>query len=64
MGEIFCSACQEEEEMDFKIVKDYIAKHPDAKLYKIIEATGVKPEVVLELLRKGKITPRPKKASA
>lgn len=52
----FCSNCSENDEDQFKIVREYIYDNPDCTVKETAEATEVPEEKILKFLRQGKLT--------
>ena len=40
-GRMICPICQEEEEKEFKLLKEYLYEHPRATMIEVSEATGI-----------------------
>lgn len=52
----FCSNCSENDEDQFKIVREYIYDNPNSTVKETAEATEVSEEKILKFLRQGKLT--------
>lgn len=50
-----CLKCRQDDEDDFKKVKEYLYEHPGANIVEIIEKTGVESKKVIEFLRQGRL---------
>lgn len=50
-----CPRCQQKDEENFKMVKEYIYDNPGATMIDITEDTGVPEEKVLRYLREGRL---------
>ncbi len=50
-----CNACVQEDEETYKLVKEYIEKHPRCTTIEVSEALDVPVEKILQFLREGKL---------
>lgn len=50
-----CSRCLDDEEADFKKVKEYLYDYPGATVIEVSEETGVSEKKILRYLREGRI---------
>lgn len=48
-----CGACLEEMEADLRIVRDYLDDHPGASLEEVARGTGLRPDRITNLIKKG-----------
>lgn len=56
----YCQNCLETIEKSYKTVRNYVYKHPDATVEIISEEVGIEQDLVLEMLREGKLEWKPK----
>lgn len=54
-GRVICPACKEEEEKEFKRVKDYLYDHPKASMAEVSQATDVAIATIKHYLREGRL---------
>jgi ribosomal protein L32 len=54
-----CPDCQREIEEDFEKVKNYLKEHPNAKIMKIIDDTGVSESRLNRFIRAGRLSIKP-----
>ncbi|SHI38513.1 TIGR03826 family flagellar region protein [Lutispora thermophila] len=50
-----CSKCLEQDEEDFRIVKDYLYDNPGSNVFEVSEATGVSVEKIMRFLREERL---------
>jgi len=50
-----CPACRDEEEKDFKKVKDYLWDNPHATIEKVHEETGVERDLIIKFIKEDRI---------
>lgn len=50
-----CSRCLDNDEEDFKVVREYVYDNPGANITEVSEETGVSEEKILKFLRQGKL---------
>lgn len=50
-----CNKCLEQEEEEFKLVKEYIYENPGSTAYEVSEATGVSVEKIMKFLREERL---------
>lgn len=50
-----CNKCLEQEEEEFKRVKEYIYENPGSTAYEVSEATGVSVEKIMKFLREERL---------
>lgn len=50
-----CPACLQAEEEEFKVVKEYLYKHPQTGIYDLAEATQVEEHKILRWLKAGRL---------
>jgi len=50
-----CNKCLEEEEEDFKKVKEYLNENPGSTAFEVSEATGVSVEKIMKFLREERL---------
>lgn len=55
-GAKLCARCLDNDEEDFKIVREYVYDNPGANIPEVAESTGVAEEKILKFLRQGKLT--------
>lgn len=55
VGSRVCPACLEAEEADFQRVKEFLRTTPKARIFEVVEATGVSEAQVLEFIRTGRL---------
>ncbi|NLK21798.1 MAG: MerR family transcriptional regulator [Epulopiscium sp.] len=55
VGRMICPSCKEEEEKEFKRVKDYLYDHPKANMIEVSEATEVPVTSIKHYLREGRL---------
>lgn len=51
-----CSACSEERDKAFLLIKDYIFDHPNAIITEISEETNVEEKIILHFLKEGRLS--------
>lgn len=51
----FCSRCRNDDDENFKKVREYVYDNPDANIPEVSEATEVDEEAILRFLRMGKL---------
>lgn len=54
-GRRICPACKDEEEKEFKKLKDYLYDHPKATMLEISEATEISVSTIQHYLREGRL---------
>ena len=54
-GRMICPICQEEEEKEFKLLKEYLYEHPRATMIEVSEATGISIQAIKHYLREGRL---------
>lgn len=55
VGSPICSYCREEEEDEFKKVKEYLYDYPGSTVFEVSEATGVETEKIMRFLREERL---------
>lgn len=55
VGRPICSYCIEEEEDEFKIVKDFLYDNPGSTVYEVSDATGVEVEKIMRFLKEERL---------
>ena len=50
-----CKKCRNEEENEFKKVKEYLWKHPNSSIDEVHEETKVKKETIIKFLKEGRL---------
>lgn len=55
IGRPICNRCIEEEEEEFKVVKEYIYKNPGATVFEVSDATGVSVDKIMRFLREERL---------
>lgn len=56
LGRKICNSCLEQIDRDFITVRDYIYEHERADIDEVTEETGVKKQVIIHLLKEGRLT--------
>jgi len=54
-GSKLCARCLDNDEEDFKVVREYVYDNPGANIPEVAENTGVAEEKILKFLRQGKL---------
>ncbi len=54
-GGKLCARCLDNDEEDFKVVREYVYDNPGANIPEVAENTGVAEEKILKFLRQGKL---------
>ncbi|MBA1334014.1 MAG: flagellar protein [Firmicutes bacterium] len=54
-GRPICGSCIEEDEQLYKIVREYIEKHPRSTTFEVAEALDISVDKILQFLREGKL---------
>ncbi|HOQ16714.1 MAG TPA: winged helix-turn-helix transcriptional regulator [Defluviitaleaceae bacterium] len=54
-GRMICPVCHEEEEQEFKLLKEYLYEHPKATMVEVSQATGVSVTAIRHYLREGRL---------
>ena len=54
-GRTICSYCVEEEEDEFKKVKDYLYDNPGSTVFQVSDATGVEVEKIMRFLKEERL---------
>lgn len=54
-GRVHCNECREELDNEYVKVRDYLRKHPNARVFEVAEATGVSVWRIHEFVRAGKL---------
>ena len=55
IGRAICNRCVEQEEEEFKVVKEYIYDNPGATVFEVSDVTGVAVEKILRFLREERL---------
>lgn len=55
IGRPICSYCVEEEEDEFKKVKEYLYDNPGSTVFEVADATGVSEEKIMRFLREERL---------
>lgn len=55
MGRPICNRCVEQEEEEFKVVKEYIYNNPGATVFEVSDVTGVTVEKIMRFLREERL---------
>jgi len=55
LGRRTCPECLEQMDKDFFVVRDYIYEHKQTNMDKVAEGTGVSKQVILHLLKEGRL---------
>ena len=55
MGRDLCPQCRAEEEQEFEQVREYLRENPYAGIEELHRETGVEKEIILSLLREGRL---------
>ena len=50
-----CPNCREEEEDNFKKVKDYLWEHPNSSIEKVSEETGVEKDIIIKFVKEDRL---------
>lgn len=50
-----CARCRQEDEEDFKKVKEYLDENPGANIPQVEEETGIDSKKIIEFLRQGRL---------
>lgn len=50
-----CARCLDNDEEDFKVVREYVYDNPNSNIPEVAECTGVTEEKILKFLRQGKL---------
>lgn len=50
-----CTQCVNEEQDEYRLVRDYVRKHPEARVMQVSRETGVSVARIYELVRQGKL---------
>lgn len=50
-----CDRCRNNDEEDFKVVREYVYDNPNSNIPEVAENTGVTEEKILKFLRQGKL---------
>lgn len=50
-----CARCVDNDEEDFKVVREYVYDNPNSSIPQVAEDTGVSEEKILKYLRQGKL---------
>lgn len=50
-----CDRCRDNDEEDFKVVREYVYDNPNSNIPEVAENTGVAEEKILKFLRQGKL---------
>lgn len=54
-GHRLCRQCRKEENEQFELVKEYLARHKNTNIFDVSEATGVATERIREWIRQGRL---------
>ncbi len=55
VGRPICNRCVEQEEEEFKFVKEYIYNNPGATVFEVADATGVSVDKIMRFLREERL---------
>lgn len=50
-----CDRCRDNDEEDFKVVREYVYDNPNSNIPDVAENTGISEEKILKFLRQGKL---------
>lgn len=50
-----CPTCQQKDEEQYKLVRNYISRNPGTDIRSVSEATGIEEEKIIRYLREGRI---------
>jgi flagellar operon protein (TIGR03826 family) len=54
-GQKVCPDCRKSEEEQFELVKDYLWDHPNSKITKVSEATGVEEKIIIKFIKENRL---------